>query len=801
MKSVLARRAARLGCAVVLAIAFQPLPAVEAAGKPRPVATTEACPPTPAGVARCFAQIVTGSEMQPNAIKPNDLPSGYGPADLVSAYALPSVGKEGTGLTVAVVDAFDAPTAESDLAAYRTMFGLPDCTKANGCFTKVNEQGLAGPLPDPDPSPTQGWAYEVALDLQMVSAICPNCKLLLVEANTANAVDLAVAEASAVRLGAMAVSNSYGAVEMPGEVTLDNYYNHPGVAIVASTGDCGYNCGGAPEYPAASPYVVAVGGTTLYRDTNSRGWSELAWAGAGSGCSVYEPMPTWQFATGCAGKTVADVAAVADPSPGLAVNYAGIWRRLGGTSAAAPIIAAIYALAGGPATTDYAAQYLYATRIGLNDVVGGNNDLNHSCAQASLCNGVIGQDGPTGLGSPAGLASFKKPQPSTYHPLSSAARLLDTRVGTGLPGPSGSQSPRLLTVTGGVIPDDATAVTGNLTVTGQTSKGWLYIGPDSAPIPNSSTLNFPVGDDRANNVTVMLLTGSVGGVSRGMLWVDFSGATGSNAQVVFDATGYFSPDNAGASYHPVSPTRILDTRNGTGLAGRLYSAGPRPLQVKGTGVVPDNAVAVTGNLTVTNQGSLGWLYIGPDYAVVPASSNLNFPVGDNRANGVTARLDPNGALWLSYVTPSGNFATDVVFDLTGYYTADLTGDAYVGVNPTRILDTRVGAGLSGPFKSMSHRTFNVVGGTIPPGTTAVTGNLTVTQQQSKGWLYVGPQTDDRPGSSTLNFPYGDDRSNGVTVGANGSILSATYVAPSFGPGTQVIFDLTGYFTKAGPLGP
>ena len=168
---------------------------------------------------------------------------------------------------------------------------------------------------------------------------------------------------------------------------------------------------------------------------------------------------------------------------------------------------------------------------------------------------------------------------------------------------------------------------------------------------------------------------------------------------------------------------------------------------------------------------------------------------------MTARLDPNGALWLSYVTPSGNFATDVVFDLTGYYTADLTGDAYVGVNPTRILDTRVGAGLSGPFKSMSHRTFNIVGGTIPPGTTAVTGNLTVTQQQSKGWLYVGPQTDDRPGSSTLNFPYGDDRSNCVTVGANGSILSATYVAPSFGPGTQVIFDLTGYFTKAGPLGP
>ncbi|HEV2261798.1 MAG TPA: hypothetical protein VGR69_05870, partial [Candidatus Rubrimentiphilum sp.] len=225
-------------------------------------------------------------------------PSGYHPGDLQSAYALPS-STAGAGQTVAIVDAYDDPNAESDLGVYRSQFGLSPCTTANGCFKKVNQNGVQGSYPRSN----GGWAQEISLDVDMVSAICPNCHILLVEASSNSFANLGTAANTAASLGGNAISNSYGGGESSGETSNDVYYNHPGHAVTVSSGDNGYGV----EYPAASQYVTAVGGTSLSRASNMRGWTETAWSGAGAGCSAYEPKPSWQKDTGCSRRTVADV--------------------------------------------------------------------------------------------------------------------------------------------------------------------------------------------------------------------------------------------------------------------------------------------------------------------------------------------------------------------------------------------------------------------------------------------------------------------------------------------------------------
>jgi subtilase family serine protease len=328
------------------------------------------------------------------------VPGGYGPSDLRSAYKLPS-GRAGAGATVAVVDAYNDPTAESDLGVYRSRFNLPACTTANGCFRKVNQHGAASPVPGPD----AGWAAEESLDVDMVSATCPNCHILLVEATSSNDSDIFSGVDTAVRLGAGYVSNSYGGSETSSQPTSDAlYFRHPGVAITASTGDSGYGA----SYPASSRYVTAVGGTALIRAANSRGWHESAWSGAGSGCSTLETRPAWQtVATHCAHRAMADVSAVADPGTGVAVydtyGGGGGWAIYGGTSVSSPIVASVYALAGHPAATAFPAAFPYAHRAGFFDVITGRNG---SCANPLLCAAGPGWDGPTGLGTPNGTSGF-----------------------------------------------------------------------------------------------------------------------------------------------------------------------------------------------------------------------------------------------------------------------------------------------------------------------------------------------------------------------------------------------------------
>ncbi|SEM63255.1 S53 family peptidase, partial [Streptacidiphilus jiangxiensis] len=316
----------------------------------------------------------------------------------------------GAGQTVAIVDAQDDPNAEADLATYRSQYGLPACTTANGCFKKVDENGGTN-----YPSADSGWAGEISLDLDMVSAIAPNAHIVLVEATSANMSDLGTSVNEAVSLGAKYVSNSYGGSEDSTDLSSDSsYFNHPGVAITVSAGDSAYGA----EYPASSQYVTSVGGTSLSRASNTRGWSESVWStssteGTGSGCSAYDPKPSWQTDTGCSKRTVADVSAVADPATGVAVydSYgASGWQVYGGTSASSPIIASVYADAGTPGSGDYPAKYPYQHTSSLNDVTSGSNG---SCSPAYLCTAEVGYDGPTGLGTPNGLTAFTAGSSST----------------------------------------------------------------------------------------------------------------------------------------------------------------------------------------------------------------------------------------------------------------------------------------------------------------------------------------------------------------------------------------------------
>ncbi|MEU0389393.1 S53 family peptidase [Streptomyces chartreusis] len=362
----------------------------------------------------CDALRVTGGRtafQQQHGISPTaaeaSSPSGYGPSDLRSAYGLTSAAtSNGSGRTIAIVDAYDDPNAESDLAAYRSHYGLPACTTAGGCFKKVSQTGSTTALPTAD----SGWAGEISLDLDMASAICPNCHITLVEAKSASMANLGTAVNEAVALGAKYVSNSYGGGESSSDATYDSaYFNHPGVAITVSAGDAGYGA----EYPAASRYVTAVGGTRLTTSSTTRGWTESVWRtssteGTGSGCSAYDAKPAWQTDTGCAKRMIADVSAVADPATGVSVydTYGADgqgWATYGGTSASAPIIAGVYALAGTPSSGSYPAKFPYANTAALNDVTSGTNG---TCATSYFCTARTGYDGPTGWGTPNGVGAF-----------------------------------------------------------------------------------------------------------------------------------------------------------------------------------------------------------------------------------------------------------------------------------------------------------------------------------------------------------------------------------------------------------
>jgi len=362
-------------------------------------------------IASCMALIRNDVAQHPAAFFHDAAPTGdgYGPSSFQSAYNLPS-STAGAGQTVAVIEAYNDPDAASNLATYRSSWGEPACntTTEAGCLTVVNQNGATSPLPSN--AGDTGWATEESLDIDMVSAICPNCHILAVEASGQSVKDLGTAVNSAVSLGAKFVSNSWGVSESSSETGYDtSYFNHTGVAVVASAGDSGYGV----SYPAASRYVTAAGGTTLTQASGTtRGWTETVWGsssggeGTGSGCSKYETKPTWQTDTGCTKRTDNDVSADANPNTGAAIydtyDEDG-WLEVGGTSESSPILASVFALAGTPAAGTYPSSYPYAHTSSLFDITSGSNG---SCSPSYLCKAGTGYDGPTGWGSPDGTAAF-----------------------------------------------------------------------------------------------------------------------------------------------------------------------------------------------------------------------------------------------------------------------------------------------------------------------------------------------------------------------------------------------------------
>jgi len=365
--------------------------AIASARLPMPIKPHRVCGTARAGYAHCNALVLRAvarphktASLRPYAPMNN---GPYSPQDLHQAYNLPFY--TASLQTIAIVDAFDDPNAETDLATYRSTFGLPPCTSANGCFRKVNQYGDTSPLPTADPL----WAQEIALDIEMASAICTNCNILLVEANSPDLNDLGMGVNSAVRLQATVISNSYGSdSEFAGESTYcRTYFNHPSVAITVSAGDNGPGV----QVPAVCPNVTAVGGTTLHSDG-----SETGWGYASGGCSLYIHKPTWQrfTNTNCPNRAVADVAAVADPLTGVYVynsygNFSG-WFELGGTSAAAPVIAGVYALIGNARSVTYPA---FLPWLVDNESTNCLNDVPDNSTEYTF---------QSGLGTPRGIVCF-----------------------------------------------------------------------------------------------------------------------------------------------------------------------------------------------------------------------------------------------------------------------------------------------------------------------------------------------------------------------------------------------------------
>jgi len=353
------------------------------------------------GENQCHAhvQITAAGEIAAAAAPPGD---GLGPADLQSAYQIdPATARQGT---IAIVDAYGYANLEADLGVYRAQFGLPPCTRANGCLKVVNQNGATSPLPA-EPPPDDDWTVETALDADMASAACPGCKILVVQASDTSSINLYTAQNSAAAARPTVISDSWGRPQQAGEDLTNHepFFDHPGIAQFVSAGDSGYNeSGRGPAYPSTSAHVIAVGGTALTRSAGARGWSEVAWTMGGSSCSLSIPRPAFQAGSPCAFRAASDIAAVGDPATGVAVYNAanGGWLVIGGTSAAAPLVAAIFAASGhGDATAAQIAQIAQTapTTGALFDVTAGSNG---PCGNR-LCNAGVGWDGPTGHGTPS----------------------------------------------------------------------------------------------------------------------------------------------------------------------------------------------------------------------------------------------------------------------------------------------------------------------------------------------------------------------------------------------------------------
>jgi hypothetical protein len=701
-------------------------------------------------------------------------PAGLSPANLRDAYGLPSA-TAGSGQTVAVVTAYDDATAETDMGTYRSEYSIPACTTANGCFSKVNETG-GTTYPPAGPA---GWSLATAESLDMISAVCPDCHIDLVEATTTEISDLGTAENEAVALGAKFVTNTWFTPEATygtSEPTYDSeYFNHPGVAITAPDGN---GAGYGSYYPAASPFVVAVGGTTLTQDTSTaRGWTETTWSGTGSGCSPYEAKPSWQTDTGCSTRMLNDASAVADPSGSPVALYdtsSGGWVEAGGNTAASAIIAGAYALAGTPASDSYPASYLYANAAGLYDITTGSNG---TCTPAYFCTAGAGYDGPTGLGTPDGVSAFLS---SYYQPIS-PARFMDTRNGTGgTTGPVKADGAVELKITGvnGVPAANVTAVAINVTAVDESSAGFLNIFPDGTTMPDTSNIDYAANTTIANLVIV-----PVGANGEIEIYNNSSGTT----QLVGDVFGYFTSDASAAgdtTYTPITPTRILDTRNGTGAPkAELGSGGTLALQVGGANGIPSGIAAVAINITAVGEAGTGTLTDYADGTTKPPVSNLQY--GTEAISELA--IVPVGSDGKIDIYNAGH-STDVVGDVLGYFTAGTGGQTYHAIAATRLIDTRKTKAVA------ADGTLAITPGAtvVAPSPTLMLNITALDASAAKGgFLVVHAAGTSVPGISNVDYNQDETIAN-LAFGATSGGTTDIYNSSS---GTiDVVVDCFGYFS-------
>jgi hypothetical protein len=806
-----ARRAIRVSRRVLevvalcsgLALAGTGVTAVAAAQPivPVPAAVQPACAAAHRGVAACQIAVgaarpaggavraVSGAASPAQAA--GSTPVGYTPAQLQAAYALSSQ-NYGKGTTVAVVAPYDDPDVAGDLAAYRSQFDEPACPQtlsvtAPQCLTELNESGsLITPGSGTAPAANASWALTTSSQLDAISAVCPNCDLLLVEVDSAAMTDVGTGVNIAADAGAQVITIGVAQPETPDELTWDaDYLDHPGIEITAAAGneaagESGYLTGGV-DYPAASQYVTAVGGTSLTpagtgtcttATAGSRGWCETVWNDADgvtvSGCSLYEPEPAWQKAgtpagdTGCGSlRSVADMSADADPATGIAVydSYEeGDWQAapVGGTALAAAIVAGAYALAGTPAGDVDPAMYPYQNAGGFTDITSGSNG---TCSPAYLCTAGAGYDGPTGLGSPYGVSGFL----SSYYQPVTPARILDTRVGTGTDGtvgPVAADGTLALQVegAGGVPSANVTAVAINLIATGETKGGYIVVYADGSARPGTSNLNYTADTDVANLVIV-----PVGADGK----IDFDNTGSGTTQLVADVFGYFTSDPTAAgdtTYTPITPTRILDTRNGTGAPkAPLADGGTLAVQVGGANGIPSGIAAVAINITAVNETGGGNLIMYAAGTTRPDASNIIFQASTTIAEMAIVPVGTNGKIDI-YFYGSGTKSTDVVGDVAGYFTAGTAGEKYHAISPTRV----VSSGSVAKDGTLA----------VTPGSTVVAPDptlvLNVTEvSATSGYLIAHAAGTGVPATSNLTYVSGRNLAD-LVLGATGDGTTDLY---------------------------
>jgi hypothetical protein len=664
------------------------------------------CTQPAVGQISCAALVASGATAMTEAAvaASGTAPPGFSPVQLRYAYGLEFQALTGgVGQTVAVVTAYDDATAETDMGAYRSQYNLPACTTADGCFSKVNETG--GDTYPPAGPAGSGWTLATAQALDMISAICPNCHILLVEATTTGITDLGTAENEAVSLGADFVANTWFTPEATygsEEPTYDSeYFDHPGVVITAPDGN---GAGYGTYYPAASPDVIAVGGTTLTQDPSvARGWSEQAWSYTGSGCSPYEPKPSWQTDTGCTTRTLNDTAAVADPNTPVAIydTTSGDWVATGGNITAAAIIAAASALAGTPAADTIGASYLYANAgAGLvNNITSGSDG---TCSVTYLCTAGPGYNGPTGVGTPASAAAFGAGAPAeslpgapaAYNPVNGDQELL----GTGTNGTEWADSPSSTSSTwsgtnlGGEISGSPSATfdpaSDNLEVYARATNGtleedyweavndqwsgWQNMGistsaaPSAAYNPLSGAMDVFEAGDTSTDLRSWTATGGWSS------WTNLGGIFSSAPAAAYDpATGsmqVFEVGTTGTAYVD-SWTPAAGWSGFTNLGGEI-SGTPHPVYDPASGNLEVYARATNGTLEedyweAANAKWSGWQDMDAGTSAAPAAAYNPldnamdvFETGDTGTEFVRTWTATGG--WSSWTNIGGDITGTVV---------------------------------------------------------------------------------------------------------------------------------------------